>query len=261
MHATDLGRAIAPITAGPFEARLAQNAAELRKAQELRYQVLFESAGGSPDKARTDLAADVDPRDEFASHIVVLNTQDGASEVVGTLRLVSSLDLAKGRSFYTEDYFDLSKLRSKYSHVLELGRFCVDPATRGGIVLGLIWKVASAYILQQKVDLMFGCASFPGADIQLHRKALTFLLENGLAPESLRVPAIVPHHTLEDLRLAEDEPRSALRDMPPLVRGYLKMGAKSNAHAIVDPEFNTTFVCIYVDAANFAVASTPLAPR
>jgi len=86
-----------------------------------------------------------------------------------------------------------------------------------------------------------------------------------LTPADLQIPPVVPnHHRLQALCApvdGVDKEIGDLRDMPPLVRGYLKLGARCSDSAIVDPEFNTTFVCIYVDAANFANTTTLLAPK
>ena len=253
------------IVGGPFEARYATTAEELEQAQRLRYQVLFKDSNGNPGAERSAGEIDKDQWDEHADHIIVSDSRLNGTQVVGTLRLVSNKKLPAGQAFYTEQAFDLANIRNRYDHLVELGRFCISPDTRNGIVLALIWKLASNYILKNQVDLMLGCASFHGTDATQHWREFGFLQKNALTPADLQIPPIVPnHHRLQALCASvdgEDKEIGALRDMPPLVRGYLKLGARCSDCAIVDPEFNTTFVCIYVDAANFANTTTLLAPK
>ena len=249
------------LQAGPFQARLAHTAEEVLGAQKLRYQVMYLDSGGQPDPEKARLEADIDEWDERASHVVVVDQRSDTLKVVGTLRMTSRSALRPKQNFYTGKSFDLTKLCKHYSNMMEVGRFCVDPSSRSGVVLGLIWKFAAQYLVDQKVDVMFGCASFPGADIEQHRDSLIALHKHSLAPPELRVPAVVPHHNIGELEEQDSEGEQARRRMPPLVRGYLSIGAKINDCAIVDPVFNTTFVCIYVDVEGMMRSNALLKPR
>ena len=249
------------LQAGPFQARIASTAEEVLGAQKLRYQVMYVDSGGQPDPDKSKQQADIDEWDERASHVVVIDQRCDTLKVVGTLRMMSNRALGPQQDFYTGKSFDLTKLREHYSHTMEIGRFCVDPSSRSGVVLGLIWKFAAQYLVDQEVDVMFGCASFPGADISKHKESLIALYKHSLAPEELRVPAIVPHHKIGEFLDGFAVDGQATRRMPPLVRGYLSIGAKINDCAIVDPVFNTTFVCIYVDVEGMMKSNALLKPR
>jgi len=249
------------LQAGPFQARIANSAEEILGAQQLRYQVMYVDSGGQPDPDKARRQADIDEWDERASHVVVIDQRCDNLKVVGTLRMMSNRALGSQQDFYTGKSFDLTKLRNHYSHAMEIGRFCVDPSSRSGVVLGLIWKFAAQYLVDQEVDVMFGCASFPGADITKHKESLVALYNHSLAPPELRVPAIVPHHNIGEFRDDIEIEGQATRRMPPLVRGYLSIGAKINDCAIVDPIFNTTFVCIYVDVEGMMKSNALLKPR
>lgn len=249
------------INAGPFEARLAESADEILQAQQLRYQVLFVDGGGQPSAQKVSVGADIDQWDANASHIIVTDSRTPDNRVVGTLRLISNLDLPPDLLFYTEQYFDLDGLRAHYGHVAEFGRFCVDPDTRSGVVLGLIWKIAVALILDRKIDLMFGSASFPGVEVEEHRNVFAYLGENSLAPDRLALSAKEASHSLADFRATDSAGDNPLRELPPLIRGYLKIGGRCSPQAIVDPVFNTTIVCVYVESANFSKVSTALVPN
>lgn len=250
-----------PIAAGDFEVRLARTEDELRAAQALRYRTLFLERGGRPDARKRAAGADADEWDAAAHHVIVAS-RSRPDEIVGTLRLVSRQGLLPGQRFYTEHAFDLSGLRARYGRMLELGRFCIDSDRRQGGILLLIWRWTMGFIVDNDIEVMFGCASFPGTDVRAHREILSYLNHNNLAPAELRPRPVVPNHVrLEDHAGASGDFSRATRDLPPLLRGYLKLGAYVSDTAIVDPVFNTTFVALYVDAAEMLAGNTPLLAR
>ncbi|MFT4633852.1 MAG: putative hemolysin [Candidatus Azotimanducaceae bacterium] len=256
--AIEISTSIAPIRAGRFEARFALTSDEVRQAQELRYDVMYEEKGGRPDLKKIKAKADIDEWDDRAVHIVVIDHDQGC--VVGTLRLVCSNHLAEDQSFYTETAFDLSGLRNHYPMLLELGRFCIQPTRRTGVILMLIWKYAMNFIVANPIDVMLGCASFPGTDANAHVDVLSWLYHHNRAPEALMPRPIIDHIRLDEI-VDKDTPfAAATRDVPPLLRGYLKLGAKAGDCAILDPVFNTTFIAIYVDAKSMLTEDTVLIP-
>lgn len=251
-----LSDAIAPIRAGKYEVRFAATATEVRQAQELRFAVMYAENGGRPDLKKMQARADIDEWDENAFHIVVIDNSSG--EVVGTLRLVCSARLNEGQTFYTEQAFDISALRANYAVLLELGRFCIHPSGRNGAILMLIWKYAMNFIADNPIDVMIGCASFAGTEVNEHVDVLTWLYHRNRAPQELMPRPVIEHVRLRDVVRDSVEFDDATRLVPPLLRGYLKLGAKASDTAIVDPVFQTTFVAIYVDAAAMLTEGTVL---
>jgi putative hemolysin len=219
---------------------------------------MYQEKGGRPDLYKVKMKADVDEWDESAQHIIVVDKRADSLTVVGTLRMVSNLTLREGQPFYTEQAFDVSKLRAHYPSMLELGRFCIDPSGRNGVILLLIWKLAMQFIVSNKIDVMLGCASFPGTDIEVHREVFTYLYKNTLAPMDLMPAPIKGHVDIKNLIIGTPQPSDAIRDVPTLLRGYLKLGAKTSETAIIDPVFNSTFICIYVDASTMISKNTTL---
>jgi len=245
-----------PFAAGPYSVRLAESGEEIEAAQRLRYEVMYGEWGGKPDPAKVASRSDADEWDPLAYHIIVT---DGRADgrVVGTLRLVSNLCLEPGQRFYTEAAFDLSKLRDRYGKILELTRFCIDPDGRHGVILMLIWKFAMQFIAETRTEVMMGCASFTGMDAVVHGDVLHHLQREYLAPEDLRPSPVVDNFVrIDDLPVGDAE--GAERKIPTLLRGYLKLGARVSDTAIIDPVFNSTFICIYVDAASMAGEDTVL---
>ena len=237
------------MSAGRYDVRLAETEAEIHAAQNLRYEVLFKESGGKITKEMLNSEREEDEWDAVAYHVVVLDTHD-EDRVVGTVRLVSNEALNKDQYFYTEHAFDLSSLRNHYNKVVELSRACVSPQGRGGAILMLIWKFTMQFVEQNKFDAMFGCASFAGTDHTEHTEILSYLYAKNLASSELMpVPkSSVKSVAIKDFSVVPGKGKNRGR-VPTLLRGYLKIGARISDHAIIDPVFNTTFVAIYVDAA------------
>lgn len=236
------------MSAGNYDVRLAQTVSEIEAAQNLRYQVLFKESGGRINRDMLNTQREEDEWDDIAYHVIVIDRRKH-DEIVGTVRLVSGQSLKTGQSFYTEHAFDLSKLLSHYQNTLELSRACVSPEGRGGAILLLIWKFTMQFIEQNNYDVLFGCASFSGTDYHQHTEILSYLYSEHLAdPELMPVPCTeVKSVAIKEFQVTPLKGKSR-GQVPTLLRGYLKIGARISEHAIIDPVFNTTFVTIYVDA-------------
>lgn len=243
---------------GKYEVRFAETAAEIEAAQALRFQVFYEEKHGMADEQMLATKRASDRWDQHARIIIVLDRSSDELKVVGTLRLTHKQQLPEGSLLYTEDYFDLSRLYQHYPQVLELSRFCIDSKARGGTILMLIWKYAMAYILDNSIELMVGCASFNGTDVDTHLPILSYLHHHHRSAEHLMPDAIVQDAVyIPDLILPDSDWQEAQHAVPTLLRGYLKLGAKISDHAIIDPFFNTVFVAIYVETKDM-LARNPL---
>lgn len=250
------------LVAGSLEVRLARNEGEIDAAQALRYRVFYEEMGAIPSEETLRTRRDRDALDAFCDHLLVLdNTKERAERVVGTYRLIRREHAAKNGSFYSAAEFDISPLIAYPGEILELGRSCIAPAYRNGTVMGLLWKGLALYMFQHDVKLMFGCASFHGADPAEHTVPLSYLYHYHLAPPALRASALPHVHVKMDLLPREAfDPESALETMtfngiplnqkagsaslPPLIKGYLRVGCTVGDGAFLDKQFNTTDVCI-----------------
>jgi putative hemolysin len=247
-------------SAGRYTVRFANTIEEMRAAQALRYQVFYQEKHGKPSDEMQIEKRDLDEWDDGGFHIVVLDykTPD-APKVVGTLRLFYSECLAEGQHFYTEENFDLGRLKRHFGRSLELSRFCIDSTGRGGVILMLIWKYAMSFIQDNNIPVMLGCASFSGMDVQQHRPILNYLYEHHLAD-----PALKPEPKMDDFidlnALYDPNPSwdDAQKSIPTLLRGYLKLGAKISDAAIVDPAFNTVYVAIYVETSHMLTTNPNL---
>jgi L-ornithine Nalpha-acyltransferase len=237
------------ISSGQLQVRLAETKADIEAAQALRYRVFYESLGA---RAAVDAARqrrDFDRFDERCDHLLVLDhgRGSGPETVVGTYRLIRREAAARLGGFYSAGEFDVTRLAAYPGEILELGRSCVDSAYRQRPAMQLLWSGIAAYVFHYDIALMFGCASLPGTDPDGLEMPLSYLYHHCLAPPALRVRALT-HRYIEMNRLPVSaiDPARALAALPPLIKGYLRLGAFVGDGAVIDSDFNTVDVCIVV---------------
>ena len=238
---------------GTLEVRLAQTAAEVRQAQKVRYQVFYQEGSAVPSPARLLARRDIDGYDAICDHLLVIDhaARDRSAlnrpAVVGTYRLLRQPLAEEYGGFYTAGEFDISALVARHSRLqfLELGRSCVLSSYRSKRTVELLWHGIHAYILQNHCDVMFGCASLDGTDPKRLALPLSFLHHYASAPEPWRARAL-PERYVEMNRMSKEaiDPKAALRALPPLIKGYLRLGAYIGDGAVIDHEFGTTDVLI-----------------
>lgn len=236
---------------GALIVRLADSEREVHAAQALRYRVFYENMGAQPTAEARNLERDFDAFDPICDHLLIIDRSAGAgaSKVVGTYRLMRSGRAQAALGFYSDSEFDLSPLRNYPGEHLELGRSCVDPDYRSRSVLQLLWKGISDYLVANDITLMFGCASFPGTKLDDMAQALSMLHHNHLASDAWRPVARPDRYVPMNLLPADNvDARRALREIPPLIKGYLRVGGVVGDGAVIDPEFNTVDVCLLVES-------------
>ncbi len=230
-------------------ARIATTAAEIDAAQALRYNVFYEEMGARPDAATATSHRDRDTFDDVADHLLVLdhNLGDGPEGIIATYRLIRREAANRIGRFYSADEYDLTLLDAFPGQVLELGRSCVHRGYRGRAAMQLLWRAIAAYVFMHRIDLMFGCASLPGTDPDAVKAELTYLYDNHLAPSEVRLHAL-PDRFVDMRRMdpALLDKRRVLTDLPPLIKGYLRLGGFVGDGAVIDPQFNTTDVAVIV---------------
>lgn len=237
-----------PITAGNLSVRLAQDEAEITASQILRYEIFCGEMGGKASAEIQKQKRDFDEFDDYCDHLLVIDgDKSGADAVVGTYRLLRRSAMEKLGRFYTESEYDCSAVKNMQGEILELGRSCVDGAYRNRAVMTLLWRGIGAYVNSHDIKLMFGCASFTGADPEEHALALSYLYHNHLAPEDIRLRTL-PEYYVDMNMMAKDkiDMKAALNATPPLIKGYLRLNGYIGDGAFVDHAYNTTDVSIIV---------------
>jgi len=243
---------------GSLEVRLACKAAEVRKAQKLRYRVFYKEGSAIADAPKMMARRDVDAFDAICDHLLVIDHALPAARlrrsppVVGTYRLLRQPLAEEFGGFYTAGEFDIDALITRHANLqfLELGRSCVLAPYRNKRTVELLWHGVWAYVLQNRADVMIGCASLDGTEPKRLGLPLSFLHHYARAPETWRARAL-PNRYIEMNRMSREaiDPKAALRMLPPLIKGYLRLGALVGDGAVVDHEFGTTDVLIVLPVA------------
>jgi L-ornithine Nalpha-acyltransferase len=243
---------------GSLEVRLAQTAAEVRQAQKLRYRVFYQEGSAIPNPGRLFARRDIDGYDAICDHLLVLDhaardAQPGnRPTVVGTYRLLRQQLAEDHGGFYTSGEFDIGGLIARHSKLqfVELGRSCVLAPYRNKRTVELLWHGIWTYVLQNDRGAMIGCASLEGTDPDKLALQLSFLHHFANAPEPWRSRAL-SHRYVEMNRLRRNaiDPKAALRLLPPLIKGYLRLGAVFGEGAVTDRQFGTTDVLVILPVA------------
>lgn len=250
---------------GSLEVRLAQSRADLRRAQNLRYRVFYEEMSAVPSLLSQMRRRDEDDYDAICDHLLVVDVDAKPAaghgwksgrrpEVVGTYRVLRQEQAERAQGFYTQSEYDIAPLvaarRSNYKF-MELGRSCVLKPYRNKRTVELLWHGLWTYVREHKVDVMIGCASFAGTDPDAHAMALSFLHHHALASPEWRCRAHDHLHVpMDRIPIEKIDAKAALKALPPLIKGYLRLGATVGDGAVIDHQFDTTDVLIILPVEN-----------
>ncbi len=236
---------------GPFEVRLAATAREIRKAQRLRYKVFHEEGQAIPHQRAALTRRDVCPFDKYCDHLLVIDRDQlnrlgrRKPKVVGVYRLLRGEIAASHQGFYSGTEFAIAPLLARHpgKRFLELGRSCVHPDYRSKRVIELLWRGLWIYAKHHRIDVLIGCASLPGVDPRALSVPLSFLHGHALASEEWQVRPL--HRRGVDMAILDGkaiDARKGLAALPPLLKAYLRAGAKFGDGAVIDAQFGTTDV-------------------
>ena len=243
---------------GTLETRLARTAREIEAAQTIRYRVFVEEMHARLSPEAMASRRDFDSYDAICDHLLVVdNAIDGDIEdqIVGTYRLLRQEVAMANGGFYSASEFDIAPLLARHpdKQFMELGRSCVLPDYRTKRTVELLWLGNYAYSLKHGMGAMFGCASFSGVKPEEHAMALSFLHHTVGAKDEWAVSALPDLHRDMDLMPLEGiNTRKALSALPPLIKGYLRLGAMIGDGAVVDHAFNTTDVLVVLPIASIS---------
>ena len=230
------------ISQGPFAVKLAVKEEEREAAFRLRFEVFnLELGEGLPESNLTGMDKDV--YDDYCDHLVVI---DSVSEkVVGTYRMMPGVVAENSIGFYSETEFDLTSIRSLSDSKLELGRSCVHKDFRNAFVIGLLWRGIASYIDHYDIRHLFGCGSLHSSNPAEISIVYSYLNRFHRADERYKVQ---PLRRLRDVQMFSFCDREqAFSAMPPLMKGYLRLGAQVCGEPAYDHVFGTTDFLILLD--------------
>ena len=245
-------------TIGLLQTRLARSRAEIRAAQALRYDVFYTEMAGRPSPLNRLWKRDKDFFDRYCDHLLVIDTEGGQNRIVGTYRMMRQTQAELAGGFYSQTEYDLTPLLNAHrdARFLELGRSCILTEYRNKRTMELLWHGTWAHAVAHKIDIMFGCASFKGTEPESFSEAFLWLGENAVLDSGENCQATTGDHVslaeIANIASAPADLRRAMSQMPPLIKGYLRLGAKIASHAVVDRQFSTTdvLVVLKVDQIN-----------
>ncbi len=238
-----------PATAKPvrgLSCELAKSPDDIKEAQRIRYQVFGLEMGAKLPSASSGL--DIDRFDEYCDHLLVRDQSN--SKVVGTYRILSPEQACKAGGYYSETEFDMSSLGHLRGRMAEVGRSCVDVHYRDGATIAQLWSGLAEYITRRNHEYLIGCASIGMSDGG-HYAASVFnkVFKLHASPEELRV---TPHQRLP----IESLEQNLDVIIPPLIKGYLRLGAYIAGEPAWDPEFNCADLFILLPVSRISARAT-----
>lgn len=244
---------------GSLEVVLAGSKAQVMLAQNLRYKVFYEEMSALPSDEMRQLQRDIDPYDDLCDHLLVIDRSidtmvSGQSNIVGTYRMLQQQTASDHKGFYSQSEYNVAPMTKKNAdnyRFLELGRSCVLPQYRRKKTLELLWYGLWNYLNQTHHNVLIGCASFEGRDPAQHAEALSFLHHHCSAGAQWSVRAHDDLYVNINLMPPEQiDQRRVLRNLPALLKGYLRLGAMIGDGAVVDQQFGTTDVFVIMPVEN-----------
>lgn len=218
-----------------FRVGLAQNAAEVLEAQQLRYRIFAEEMGAQIDGGEQGI--DADELDAYCEHLIV---RDDAGRMVACTRLLTGTQAAKAGGFYSEHEFQIDAIKGLVGNQLEVGRTCVDADFRNGATIATLWSGLADYVAENQIDYLFGCASVGLEDEEEALRILQSINERYMSAPDLRVESRKPYPT----RPVDTEGRCR---MPPLVKAYVSLGARACGEAYWDEDFHCVDVFVLLN--------------
>ena len=233
-----------PVVFKNFTIKIASSNFEIKKAQSLRYKIFFKEKKIKKKSLKSLLQRDYDFYDKISDHLIIIDDNLGVKDnVVGTYRLLRGNCAKLYRGFYTEQEFDISNLKKNFSskNILELGRSCVHPQYRSGIILKLLWQGISKYIKIYKIKILMGCASFHGTNPSKFQDEFSLLYGNYRLPETYDIKSL-QHNEISFSKNINQS--TILNRLPPLIKGYLRAGGMVSESFYIDREFETIDYCV-----------------
>ncbi len=228
-----------------YEVRLTRSKEERRQVRALRYEVFVEEEGAGATEEQKNLREEYDSYDRFADYMAVFHN----GKIVGTYRIIDRDAAEKMGGFYTETEFDITKIKSVRGNIAEMSRACVAREYReNALVMRMLWAGLAGYIMRHKIVLLFGVASWVGNKPAESAQAISYLYYNNLSPLRLRAtvrsenfaadvnPKLSRMNILPEAFVDESMAR---REMTPLIKGYLQLGATFGRGVFVDKPFNS----------------------
>ncbi|MDR0741401.1 MAG: GNAT family N-acetyltransferase [Rickettsiales bacterium] len=228
-----------------YEVRLTRTKEERKQVRQLRYEVFVEEEGAGATEEQKQLREEYDSFDRFANYMAVFH----GDKLVGTYRIIDRDAAEKMGGFYTETEYNLSKIKKTSGNIAEMSRACVAAEYReNGLVMRMLWAGLGEYIAKNQITILFGVASWVGKAPADSAQAISYLYYNHLSPLGLRATVLTENFAqranpklsqMNILPKAFVDAEKARKQMTPLIKGYLRLGATFGKGVFIDAPFNT----------------------
>ena len=243
------------ITSENLTLRIAETPAEIEAAQRLRYDIFYREMGATATPAMMESGREIEAYDPICDHLIVVDEHAPVGQqIIGTYRmLLQERAEQAGMGLYTETEFDISKLKATGGRILEISRSCIHPNYRSKAAINLLWKGIAAYVFKNNVDYLVGVPSFEGTDLNAIKDSLAYLNAYHATDDAIR-PVALPefYHALPVVDKETIDPKKAFFDLPPLLKGYIRIGCTIGEGCFIDTQFNTVDVCIVLHVESSA---------
>jgi putative hemolysin len=234
-----------------FEIKIASTEEDILSSQRLRYKVFVEELGGNGELVDHTNMLERDEFDSYFDHLILIDNANPSLGVVGVYRVLRDQKMRDIGRFYSEEEYDLTMLHKSGLRLLELGRSCIHPKYRGGTAMYHLWQGLSKYITEYKIDILFGVASFHGTNISDAAQPLSYLYHNYMARDEL-CPRSLIHENMNILSVDQIDRKKAVKNIPPLIKSYLRLGGLVGDGAFIDKDFNTIDVCLVMELSKMS---------
>ena len=226
-----------------FEVKFATTRQELDELYELRYRdLVLEYNPTAPN------VSDESEYDKYAQHLIVKEIATG--QICGYYRMITSEAAVGGNKFVCEEEFDIDTLKAHGDKICEFSRAVIKKEFRGGAILLLLWKFILNYMTENNYRYLVGDASFFGTDREACKEEISYLINNHSCDPALNILSRDPLPPMQLIDTSELNERKVLRRLPPLIRGYVAVGAKVASQPFTDFKFGSVDVFILLDMQN-----------
>ncbi|MHC5210942.1 MAG: GNAT family N-acetyltransferase [Planctomycetota bacterium] len=235
---------------GRYRVRIAGGAADVRRAQELRFAVFNRELDEGLSES-WERGYDEDVFDASCDHLIVEHTDDDV--LVGTYRLQATRNARTPPGLYTAGEFDLSGFSGLLGEAVETGRACIHRDHRNTRVLQLLWQGIGSYMVDQRARYLFGCCSLTSQDPEEAKATWRWLAAKGHLHPGLHARPRPEHECFPEGAARQDGP--VARGVPPLFASYLRIGTKVAGEPALDRQFKTIDFLAILDLADLSPAN------
>ncbi|MBS1235608.1 MAG: putative hemolysin [Proteobacteria bacterium] len=244
--------------------RFADSLEDLRAAQRLRHRVFVEEMGAR--LPLTEPGIESDRFDHYCQHLLVWD--EDTDQAVGCYRILTDSQAVRAGGFYAQTEFDLTRVLAVPGRMVEVGRTCVHPDYRNGAVIGLLWSGLARFMLMHRYDYLMGCASIPltGRIEQVGAIWQTVAASHLSPPEwrvfpktpfaALRPPRTAGVQNTQEQSFCPETAPGTPAELPPLIKGYLRLGAQVCGEPAWDPAFNVADLFLLLSLDRLSVRYT-----